>query len=149
MTFNLEKFLPYRLRILYDTITHSFSPIYIKQYKLSPSEWRVLASIAGSGSVTAKQLGKHSRMHKTKVSRAVFELSKRNLIVKVPNKNDLRETFLEVSELGGEMYRKLSIRAIEFDNKMLSCLTQNEQLALDEIIEKLQKHAETNFYSHD
>ncbi len=145
MPFNLKYFLPYRLRILYVTITHTFSPIYIKQFDLTPSEWRILASLAQFGQVTAKTLGTHSRMHKTKVSRAVCQLNKRGLITKIPNENDLRETFLEISDKGSIIYEKLALQAEEFDNQMMSCLNKQEQQQFTEIIDKLQQHAETNF----
>lgn len=145
MLFKLENFLPYRLRILYDTITHSFSPLYIEQYGLAPSEWRILASIADNGLVTAKALSIHSRMHKTKVSRAVCALARRDLIDKIPNEDDLRETFLKVSPKGAKIYAELSILASKFDDNMLKCLSDDEQKTLFELVERLQKHAETNF----
>lgn len=147
MSFILEKFLPYRLRILYDSVSSSFSAMYVKQFDFAPYEWRILASIAQNGSFTAKQLSQHSRMHKTRVSRAINKLSKKQLIEKTVNQDDKRETFLKLTDKGVHTYAKIAQLAVQFDEDILKCLSAKEQKSLSLIIDKLQQHAETNFYT--
>lgn len=146
MSFILERFLPYKLRILYDSVANSFSAMYVKQFDLAPYEWRILASISQNKSSTAKQLCLHSRMHKTRVSRAIEKLCKKGLVNKTVNPNDKRVTFLLLTEKGMETYIKVSQLAVQFDKDILKCLNAKEQKSLFQIIDKLQKHAETNFY---
>ncbi|MCJ8323029.1 MAG: MarR family transcriptional regulator [Rhizobiales bacterium] len=146
MSFILERFLPYRLRILYDSVASSFSAMYVKQFDLVPYEWRILASISQNKSFTAKQLSQHSRMHKTRVSRAINKLSSKQMIEKTVNQDDKRETFLKLTDKGLQTYTKIAQLAEQFDEDILKCLTSKEQKSLSLIIDKLQQHAETNFY---
>ena len=118
----------------------------MKQFDLVPYEWRILASISQNKSFTAKQLSQHSRMHKTRVSRAINKLSSKQMIEKTVNQDDKRETFLKLTDKGLQTYTKIAQLAEQFDEDILKCLTSKEQKSLSLIIDKLQQHAETNFY---
>ena len=74
----LESFLPYRLNRLADAVSREFSRIYRDRYGLTRPEWRLLATLGQYGTMTATAVGAHSAMHKTKVSRAVAALEKRD-----------------------------------------------------------------------
>jgi len=67
----LEKFLPYRLNRAAAAASTQLSSVYWRKYGLTVPEWRTLSTLAQFGELTAKQIGAHSSMHKTKVSRAV------------------------------------------------------------------------------
>ena len=47
--------------------------------------------------MTAKAIGAHTHMHKTKVSRAVALLEKRRLVARRANREDMREAFLSLT----------------------------------------------------
>ncbi len=49
----------------------ALSRTYKERYGLGVPEWRVLAHLGQYAPITAKAIGAHSRMHKTKISRAV------------------------------------------------------------------------------
>ncbi|WP_435370010.1 hypothetical protein, partial [Acinetobacter baumannii] len=66
----LETFLPYRLNVLASIVSQGLSGIYAKRYGIGDPEWRVMATLGQFGAMTAKDIGGHSHMHKTKVSRA-------------------------------------------------------------------------------
>jgi DNA-binding MarR family transcriptional regulator len=73
---DLDSFLPYRLDILADAVSRALSRLYKDRYGLAVPEWRVLAHLGQYAPITAKAIAVHSRMHKTKVSRAVAELER-------------------------------------------------------------------------
>jgi DNA-binding transcriptional MocR family regulator len=96
----LEEFLPYRLNYVAAEVSQALSGIYGKRFGISIPEWRVIATLGQFGSLAARDIGQHSRMHKTTVSRAVTTLEKRKLIARRANRDDLREAFLTLTEAG-------------------------------------------------
>ena len=68
------------------------------------------------------------------------------MIEKTVNQDDKRETFLKLTDKGLQTYTKIAQLAEQFDEDILKCLTSKEQKSLSLIIDKLQQHAETNFY---
>ena len=89
----LEEFLPYRLNVCASLVSHVLSRIYADRYKIGVPEWRVLVTLGQFSAMTAKAIGTHSHMHKTKVSRAVALLERRKLVSGRANRADLREAF--------------------------------------------------------
>ena len=80
----LEEFLPYRLNVCASLVSHALSRIYADRYRIGVPEWRVLVTLGQFGAMTAKAIGAHSHMHKTKVSRAVALLERRKLSLAAP-----------------------------------------------------------------
>ena len=64
--------------------------------------------------MTGKEIGAHSHMHKTKVSRAVALLERRKLLARKANRADLREAFLSLTPAGRAIYEDLAPIALEF-----------------------------------
>jgi DNA-binding MarR family transcriptional regulator len=73
----LEAFLPYRLNRLAAAVSQEFRSVYGPHHDLTIPEWRVLATLGQFEAMSAKAIGRHSAMHKTKVSRAVRALEER------------------------------------------------------------------------
>ncbi|MDG2570854.1 MarR family winged helix-turn-helix transcriptional regulator, partial [Vibrio parahaemolyticus] len=67
----LEQFLPYRLNRIASAVSQDFRSVYGPHLDLTIPEWRVLATLGQFEEMGAKAIGRHSAMHKTKVSRAV------------------------------------------------------------------------------
>src|SRR5262249_57160218 len=87
----LEEFLPYRLNVCASLISHALSRIYAERCKIGVPEWRVLVTLGQFRAMTAKAIGSHRHMHKTKVPRAVVLLERRKLIARRANRAELPE----------------------------------------------------------
>jgi DNA-binding MarR family transcriptional regulator len=133
----LESFLPYRLNVLATVVSQGLSGIYTSRYGFGIPEWRVMATLGQFGSMTAKEIGAHSHMHKTKVSRAVANLTKRKLIQRKANRQDLREAFLSLTVPGTAIYDDLVPVAQRFAAELASGLTAAEAVQLDALLAKL------------
>ena len=96
----LEEFLPYRLNVVASLVSQALSRIYVDRYGIDVPEWRILVTLGQYETMTAKAVGAHSHMHKTKVSRAVGELERRKLVVRRENRADRREAFLSLTPSG-------------------------------------------------
>jgi DNA-binding MarR family transcriptional regulator len=133
----LEDFLPYRLNVCATLVSQALSRIYSERYKIGVSEWRVLVTLGQFGMMTAKGIGIHSHMHKTKVSRAVALLERRKLVVRRANRADLREAFLSLSPSGRQIYDELAPIALNFARQLLQTVDAADRAALDRAVKKL------------
>jgi DNA-binding MarR family transcriptional regulator len=133
----LEEFLPYRLNVVATLVSQALSRIYVERYAIGVPEWRVLVTLGQYGVMTAKAIGAHSHMHKTKVSRAVAVLERRKLVVRKSNNADLRESLLSLTATGRAMYEELAPIALEFSRQLTGVLSAAEQRALDQAIDLL------------
>lgn len=133
----LDEFLPYRLNVCSSLVTQALSRIYAERYRMGVPEWRVLVTLGELGPMTAKAIGLHSYMHKTKVSRAVALLERRKLVSRKANRADLREAFLSLTSTGREIYNELAPAALEFMRQLMETVDPVERAALDRALTKL------------
>lgn len=133
----LEEFLPYRLNVCASLVSQALSRIYSDRYKIGVPEWRVLVTLGQFGAMTAKAVGIHSHMHKTKVSRAVALLERRKLLTRRANRADLREAFLSLTPTGRDIYSELAPIALDFARQLLDTVDPADRAALDRALKKL------------
>lgn len=137
----LEGFLPYRLNVLAETVSQSLAGIYRRRYAISVPEWRIMATLGQFGTMTAKDIGEHSHMHKTKVSRAVASLEHRDFLRRTANTRDMRESFLELTDKGMGAYRKLVPEARRFIEALVAPLDQADRQVFDRVLDQLARRA--------
>ena len=135
----LEKFLPYRLNRAAAAASSQLSLIYRRKYGLTVPEWRTLSTLAQFGELTAKQIGAHSSMHKTKVSRAVASLSTRRWLSRERDRTDRRLERLTLTARGYQAYKLLEPQMLQFETELLSRLTTAERSALIQGMNMLEK----------
>jgi len=133
----LDQFLPYRLNVCAALVSQALSRIYAERYKIGVPEWRVLVTLGELGMMTAKAIGNHSHMHKTKVSRAVALLERRKLVTRRINRADLREAFLSLTPTGRDVYNELAPIALDFARQLLDTVDPADRGALDRALRKL------------
>lgn len=136
---DLDRFLPYRLDILAESVSRALSRLYQDRYGLGVPEWRVLAHLGQFAPIAARDIGAHSRMHKTKVSRAVAALERLGFLVRTGNDDDRRAALLSLTAKGRAAYDDLAPRAADFARHLLDDLSAAERRALDSAIDKLLK----------
>lgn len=136
---DLDRFLPYRLDILAEGVSRALSRIYKDKYGLGVPEWRVLAHLGQYAPITARDIGAHSRMHKTKVSRAVAELERLGFLARAGSSADRREELLSLTAKGKAAYADLAPKAANFARHLLDDLSVPERRALEGAIDRLLK----------
>jgi DNA-binding MarR family transcriptional regulator len=137
----LERFLPYRLNVVAESVSRALSRLYAERYGISIPEWRVIATLGQYERMTAKEVGAHSRMHKTKVSRAVAALEAKGLAVRAANTDDLREAFLALTGRGRRLYAELAPRALAFERALDAALGARRRRHLDALLRSLEARA--------
>ena len=110
--------MAWSVNVVASLVSQALSRIYSERYGIGVPEWRVLVTLGQYGVMTGKQIGAHSHMHKTKVSRAVAELERRKFLTRRANRSDLREAFLSLTAAGRAVYEELAPRAFEFTERL-------------------------------
>src|SRR5271170_5413069 len=133
----LEHFLPYQLNVVSSLVSQALSQVYARRYGIGVPEWRVLVTLGQYGVMTAKAVGAHTHMHKTKVSRAVAQMEKRRLVARRANRDDLREAFLSLTVAGRAMYEEVAPHAIDFARRLTEILTHADREAFNRALQQL------------
>lgn len=135
----LESFLPYRLNRLADATSREFSAIYRRKLGITRPEWRLLATLGQYGTMTATQVGRHSAMHKTRVSRAVTALEKRRWVARETDAADRRIEHLRLTKAGEDTYRAMVPPARAYEARMMAGLTPAERAAVASALAALER----------
>jgi DNA-binding MarR family transcriptional regulator len=133
----LEAFLPYRLNVLGSMVSQGLARVYSSRFGLDIPEWRVIATLGQFGASTAKAIGNHSHMHKTKVSRAVVALENKALVERAENAQDRREAFITLTANGIDVYERIIPLAQAYEANLLHVLDETDQKKLDELLRLL------------
>lgn len=139
---DLEAFLPYRLNLLNETVSRSLSRIYAERHGFGVPEWRVLVTLGQYREMTAKEIGAHSQMHKTKVSRAAAALEDKGLLARAPAERDRRAALLSLTPRGRGIYESLVPTALAFSRALEADLSDGDRAALDRLLRGLKARAE-------
>ena len=133
----LEHFLPYQLNVVSSLVSQALSRVYARRYGIGVPEWRVVVTLGQHGVMTAKAIGAHTHMHKTKVSRAVALLEKRKLLTRRSNRDDLREALLTLTPAGRAMYDDLAPIALDFATRLSETVAPADRAAFERAINQL------------
>jgi DNA-binding MarR family transcriptional regulator len=107
-------------------VSSYLSVIYRERFGLDIPEWRVLVTVGPERGCTAQYIAGSTRMHKTRVSRAIAHLEELGLMERTSSSHDRREMLLRLSKTGRRMYQELVPLALERERLLLACLSKDE-----------------------
>ena len=132
----LNSFLPYVLNNLAERVSAGLSSIYVNEYQLSIPEWRVIANLAEHETLNARQIVEFTTMEKSKVSRAVSNLSERGLVSQQRAEGDSRAKDLTLTAAGKDLYRSIVPRVLDWERDLLAEMSSGEYRDLMHLLEK-------------
>ena len=135
--FDLQNFLPYLLNQAAEESSLAFQKVYKDRYGMLRTEWRVLFHLGIYGRMSAKEIGQRSKMHKTKISRAVARLEERRFLTRQASEEDRRLEYLQLTQQGQAAYRDLLAVAERYDSQLTAALTPEEVVGLRALLRKL------------
>lgn len=135
--FDLHRFLPFLMHHASEKVSLGFRDIYRDRYRMTRSEWRVLATLGQYGRLTATEIVTHTGLHKTKVSRAVFSIEQRRWLRRVQTENDRRVHRLELTSQGQSAFQSLCEAGIAYDKKVRDFLGDVDFKRLSDLLTKL------------
>lgn len=134
----LEKFLPFQLNRLSESISQDFAQLYRREYGMTRPEWRTLAVLGQHGTQTSTQICNHSTMHKTKVSRAVQSLATRGWLVRERDASDRRLEYLHLTPKGRSNYTKLVELANDYQLELQNSLSPSAYATVQKALSLLE-----------
>lgn len=112
------------------------------RYGITRREWRIIVTLARKGPLLSTLLAEKARIEPALTSRAVTLLVGKGLAVRHPRKNDRRYVDIHLTEKGVDIFESLYPSVVEFNERLLSVLSDSDRSALDQILGRLEQHAE-------
>ncbi len=138
----LDRFLPYRLSVLTNTISSAIAAAYSARHDLSIPEWRVMAVLAHSPGLSAAQVAAKTGMDKVAVSRAVSRLTSAGRVRRRPERDDRRRSALQLTPAGRRVHARIVPWALAYEERLLASLSAGEADLLDLVLAKLARRAD-------
>ena len=135
----LARFVPFRLNRLAVAVSQYLAIIYRDRFALEIPEWRVIATVGARHGCTAQQIAASTRMHKTRVSRALLQLRRRGLIARQAGRQDRREQPLSLTAAGRRLYAQLVPLVLGRERQLLGCLSAAERRAFAAALRRLEE----------
>jgi DNA-binding MarR family transcriptional regulator len=126
-TLELDRFLPYRLSVLSNTVSTAIAGAYHERFGLTIPEWRVMAVLAMTPDLSAAEVAQRTAMDKVAVSRAVASLLKSKRIVRQLARADRRRSLLQLSAAGRRVYAKVVPFALAYERALIAPLSAEER----------------------
>jgi len=143
VTFQLEKFFPYLVRIYYRAVSQSVSSIYEKDYGLAVSEWRAMAVLGNSKEpLSAGEIVTRSSIDKVKVSRAIAGLTKAGYLERRVDEGDRRKVALQLTRSGYYVFEELVEKVQDLENKLLEGFSAEEKELLLSFMARVRNNAQ-------
>lgn len=136
-TLDLERFLPYRLSVLSNTVSQAIAEMYGERFALSVTQWRVLAVVGRYPDLSAVEVAERTMMDKVAVSRAVAELIRDGRLDRTIDPTDRRRSVLNLSIEGRLVYKDVAPLALACEARLQSVLSSQERATLERILDKL------------
>jgi DNA-binding MarR family transcriptional regulator len=140
-SFDLTRFMPYRLAVLADDVSETIAQVYVDRFDLTRSEWRILVWLGKHRAMQAKDLGQSAGLDKMQMSRALALLQDKKLVSVKRDPQDRRGNIVQLTKPGRALYDKITPLALAREDFLLAALTREEITALDTIITKLRRQA--------
>ena len=138
---HLDRFIPYRLSVLSNTVSMIIAGAYEREFGLSIPQWRVMAVLARYPDLSAVEVAERTSMDKVAVSRAVQGLLDSKRVLRAYDKGDRRRSILRLSAAGQAVYQRVAPVALRYEEELLSALSASDQRVLDRLLSRLLEKA--------
>jgi DNA-binding MarR family transcriptional regulator len=138
----LDRFLPYRLSVLSNTVSTAIANRYTERFDLRIPEWRVLAVLGMQPGLSAADVAARTAMDAVAVSRAVTRLLKQGRLERRYTSQDRRRSELRLSVQGQRVYEEIVPIARAYERTLLDGLDATQRLELDRLLQLLTQRAD-------
>ncbi|WP_439533640.1 MarR family winged helix-turn-helix transcriptional regulator [Polymorphobacter sp.] len=135
--FNVERSIRYRLAMLSRLWTVSTERIYLDQFGMTLSEWRILAIVGSEQPIYANVIAERGLIEKSRVSRIVAKLVERGVLETRDDEQDSRRNLLLLTAAGQRLYREIALLSLKRDALFEKALTARERAEFDRMVGKL------------
>lgn len=140
---HLERFVPYRLSVLTNTVSMSIAAAYEREFSLTIPQWRVIAVLARYPNLSAIEVAERTAMDKVAVSRAVQALLAARRLIRTYDAGDRRKSRLRLSPAGQAVYTRVAPLALRYEKRLIDALSPSDRRVLDRLIGRLMERAKS------
>lgn len=133
--FSLSAFLPYRLAVISERMSHRLSVDYGSSHDLSVAEWRVLVHLEHSGPVSVREVQAYTNLVKSRASRAVSRLERAGLVEKRASTDDARLVDIALTHIGRAAIADLLHDATQTEARLLADVPKSDLDAFYRVID--------------
>ena len=134
---HLDRFVPYRLSVLSNTVSGAIGAAYFVNFGLSIPQWRVMAVLAANPGLSAAEVTARTAMDKVAVSRAVATLLAAGHLHRTMAPADRRRTHLALTGAGQRVYARVVPMALEYERALMRPLSRRDRATLDRLLRVL------------
>jgi DNA-binding MarR family transcriptional regulator len=142
-SFNIDRFVPYRLLRLTTRITAIASRRYAEKLGVSIAETRVINVLASKGPMSTYQIADHTGMDRAKVSRATQRLTASGRLTRAVNEQDKRLILLTLTDGGWTLYQGIREILDQFEGEISGAIDAEGSAQLLALIGKLDHFFDT------
>ncbi|WP_085555335.1 MarR family winged helix-turn-helix transcriptional regulator [Azospirillum agricola] len=139
---HLTRFLPYRLSVLANTVSHTVAKLYDKRFGITIPEWRIIAVLGGGETLSAGEIAQRTAMDKVQVSRAISRMLDSALILRESGDTDRRKALLTLTPKALAIYAEIVPMALAYESDLTDALPEEERALLDRLLNRLQARAD-------
>jgi DNA-binding MarR family transcriptional regulator len=131
----------YQFAIYTDYYARCLASMYGATYRLSFSDWKVMAVLGVHAPLSASEAGARTSLRPDKVTRAVDSLVAKRFVLRVHDKEDRRRVVLSLSARGVRAFGEIDRVRYAIESEMLILLDPSELIALNRILDKIRRRA--------
>jgi DNA-binding MarR family transcriptional regulator len=135
----MKEFLPYLLNQAAEQISIDFQKVYKERYGMLRTDWRVLFHLGRYGDMISSEIVARSKLHKTKVSRAVARLEEMRFLQREVVSRDRRQERLRLTHAGRAAYTDLSQVADQYNRQLWRDVPQKDRDRITRFLGRLAK----------
>ncbi|AEI40755.1 MarR family winged helix-turn-helix transcriptional regulator [Paenibacillus mucilaginosus] len=114
----------------------------VKQYGLSPSEFMILEVLYAKGRIPLQQIGEKVLITSGSITYNIDKLEKKELLRRVPCKEDRRVTYAEITEAGNELFHRIFPQHAARIHDLMKVISPEDQQMATGLLKQLGKAAE-------
>ena len=134
---HLEKFLPYRLSVLSNTVSSAIAAAYFMNFGLSIPEWRVMAVLAANPGLSAAEVTARPALDMGAVSGGVTARLAAGRPHRTTAPADRRRTHLALTRAGERVYARVVPMALQYERNLVAPLSARDLATLDRLVRVL------------
>ena len=127
----------YQFAIYTDYYARCLASMYGTTYRLSFSDWKVMAVLGVDAPLSASEAGARTSLRPDKVTRVVDSLVAKGFVLRVHDKEDRRRVVLSLSPRGARAFGEIDRVRYAIESEMLALLEPSELIALNRILDKI------------
>jgi len=138
---HLEGLVSFRLRLLANLYTKASASAYERGFGLTLNEWRIIALLSSGGKLSISRLADQAQFDRGLTTRVIATLIQHQFVKKERDSQDGRGEIASLTVQGQELVSEVTPLAAQRNEELLSCLTKNERVIFDGILNKLTDQA--------